>query len=229
MQSNNFTLSENQLSQFVSYYALLIEWNQKINLTTITTEKEVIIKHFLDSIQPAHYFSFDSINNILDIGAGAGFPSIPLKIIFPHLNVTIIDSLNKRILFLKELVSLLELKNVTLLHGRAEDFAKELNYRENFDVGMARAVARLNILSELCLPYVKIGGQLLVLKGKDIVEELTEGRKALNILGGEVEKIYNYFLPEAMGERTLLILNKIKKTPKEYPRKAGIPNKNPII
>ncbi len=229
MQTNNFTLSENQLSQFASYYALLIEWNQKINLTTITTEKEVIIKHFLDSIQPALYFSFDSINNILDIGSGAGFPSIPLKIIFPHLNVTIIDSLNKRILFLKELVSLLELKNVTLLHGRAEDFAKELNYRENFDVVMARAVARLNILSELCLPYVKIGGQLLVLKGKDIVEELTEGRKALNILGGRVKKVYNYFLPEAMGERSLLILNKIKKTPKEYPRKAGIPNKNPII
>lgn len=221
-------LTEQQLAQFETYFRLLVESNEKINLTAITAKEEVYLKHFYDSITPAFYEDFTKSWRICDVGAGAGFPSIPLKICFPNLNVTIIDSLQKRIGFLNHLVDTLELQDVTLIHSRAEDFGQLKETRENFDMVIARAVARMSVLSELCLPLAKLNGIFIAMKGAQSKEELQDAHVAIKTLGGKVSRIHKFNLPIENSERSIIVIDKIKKTPKKYPRKAGTPNKHPI-
>jgi 16S rRNA (guanine527-N7)-methyltransferase len=222
-------LSEEQLQQFEMYYELLVEWNEKMNLTGITEKPQVYEKHFYDSITPAFYYDFSKVESVIDVGSGAGFPGIPLKICFPSLKLTILDSLNKRLLFLQEVTKQLDLQNVSFVHSRAEDAGRDKNYREQFDLATARAVARMNVLSEFCLPFVKPGGAFLVMKGANIEEELNEGKKAIKTLGGKTEKVETLFLPEEQAERNIVIIRKQQKTPATYPRKAGTPAKKPIV
>lgn len=223
-------LDENQLAQFERYYNELITWNERMNLTAITEKNEVYLKHFYDSISAAFYFSLkEQPLNIVDVGAGAGFPSIPLKICFPNLKITIVDSLNKRITFLNALAEALSLTNVSFYHARAEDFGRRKEHREKYDVAIARAVARLPVLSELCLPLVKKNGVFLAMKGSSGEEELNEAKKAISLLGGSVQEINQFQLPNDEGDRSVIIIDKIKNTPKKYPRKPGIPNKQPIL
>ncbi|NLP50368.1 16S rRNA (guanine(527)-N(7))-methyltransferase RsmG [Bacillus sp. RO1] len=228
LEEKGISLSPQQLSQFDTYYKLLVEWNEKMNLTAITDEEEVYLKHFYDSITASFYVDLNQELSLCDVGAGAGFPSIPLKICFPNLKVTIVDSLNKRITFLQNLASELGLKNVHFVHDRAETFGKNTDYREKFDLVTARAVARLSVLSELCLPLVKEGGMFVPMKAAAASEELEKGKKALQILGGKLEKVHSFSLPLEESERNILIINKIKSTPKKYPRKPGTPNKQPL-
>ncbi|WP_404469276.1 16S rRNA (guanine(527)-N(7))-methyltransferase RsmG [Sutcliffiella horikoshii] len=228
LEEKGISLSSQQLSQFDTYYKLLVEWNEKMNLTAITDEEEVYLKHFYDSITASFYIDLNQELSLCDVGAGAGFPSIPLKICFPNLKVTIVDSLNKRITFLQNLAKELDLKNVHFVHDRAETFGKNADYREKFDLVTARAVARLSVLSELCLPLVKEGGTFVPMKAAAASEELEKGKKALQILGGKLEKVHSFSLPLEESERNILIINKIKSTPKKYPRKPGTPNKQPL-
>lgn len=221
-------LSPYQLDQYNQYYKTLVEWNEKMNLTAITDQPSVYLKHFFDSISAAFYFDFNKPLKICDVGAGAGFPSIPIKIAFPHINVTIVDSLNKRINFLEHLANELNLEEVQFIHDRAETFGQNLKYREQFDVVMARAVARLSVLTELCLPLVKVGGSFIAMKAQSAEEELTAGKKAITVMGGMVEHIHSFLLPIEESDRNILIINKIKSTPKKYPRKPGTPNKSPV-
>jgi len=221
-------LDNKQIEQFSTYYQLLIEWNEKVNLTSITNMEDVYLKHFYDSITAAFYFDFTKEQNLCDIGAGAGFPSIPLKICFPNLNVTIVDSLQKRINFLDHLVSSLGLTGVTLNHDRAENFGKNSSFRENFDIVTARAVARMSVLSELCLPLVKKEGVFIAMKGANAKEEMNRSQKAIETMGGDQEAAHTFVLPEEESERSIILIKKQGKTPKKYPRKAGTPNKNPI-
>ncbi|HLR19984.1 MAG TPA: 16S rRNA (guanine(527)-N(7))-methyltransferase RsmG [Staphylococcus sp.] len=228
LSTQGIALSEEQQRQFQIYYQMLVEWNEKMNLTSITEEHEVYLKHFYDSIAPSFYMDLTKELTICDIGAGAGFPSIPLKIIFPNLKVTIVDSLNKRIHFLNQLAEALELENVSFVHDRAETYGKGA-YRESYDIVTARAVARLSVLSELCLPLVKKGGQLIALKSSKGEEELEEARFGIGILGGKVRDTISYELPEEAGERQMIIIDKRSQTPKKYPRKPGTPNKSPLL
>ncbi|WP_138419163.1 16S rRNA (guanine(527)-N(7))-methyltransferase RsmG [Aquibacillus sediminis] len=228
LHQQGIELTEKQIKQFEIYYQTLVEWNQKMNLTAITDKEEVYLKHFYDSITAAFYFPFSKEASICDVGAGAGFPSIPLKICFPELKVTIVDSLQKRITFLNHLAEQLELDDVTFYHDRAELFGKNQQFRESFDVVTARAVARMSVLSELCLPLCKIGGTFIAMKGPNMDEELNHSQKALKTLGGELEKIHTFQLPEDNGERNISVVKKASKTPKKYPRKPGVPNKTPI-
>ncbi|NSL52360.1 16S rRNA (guanine(527)-N(7))-methyltransferase RsmG [Calidifontibacillus erzurumensis] len=221
-------LTSKQLEQFDLYYRMLVEWNEKMNLTAITDEPGVYLKHFYDSITAAFYFDFSKDYRLCDVGAGAGFPSIPLKICFPHLSVSIVDSLQKRISFLNELANKLQLENVSFYHDRAETFAKDPKMRESFDVVMARAVARMSVLSELCLPLVKVGGYFIAMKGANFAEEMEAGKKAVDILGGTVLDIHHFQLPIENSERNIAIIKKERKTPNKYPRKPGTPNRNPI-
>lgn len=228
LEEKGISLSSQQLSQFDTYYKLLVEWNEKMNLTAITDEEEVYLKHFYDSITASFYVDLNQELSLCDVGAGAGFPSIPLKICFPNLKVTIVDSLNKRITFLQNLANELGLKNMNFVHDRAETFGKNVDYREKFDLVTARAVARLSVLSELCLPLVKEGGMFVPMKAAAASEELEKGKKALQILGGKLEKVHSFSLPLEESERNILIIKKIKSTPKKYPRKPGTPNKQPL-
>ncbi|OEF99683.1 16S rRNA (guanine(527)-N(7))-methyltransferase [Vulcanibacillus modesticaldus] len=228
LEPYRLTCDEKQLEQFNTYFQLLIEWNQKINLTAITEPKEVLVKHFFDSLTPAFYHEL-SDQTLIDIGAGAGFPSIPLKICFPELKITLLDSLNKRITFLKHVIEVLGLQNINCIHGRAEELAKNDKYREAFDIAISRAVARLNILSELSLPFVKLGGYMIALKGSNTYEEVDEAKKAIQIMGAKLTKEHHLLLPENFGERKIIIIKKTKETPKKYPRKPGIPSRKPII
>ncbi|MEB7777140.1 16S rRNA (guanine(527)-N(7))-methyltransferase RsmG [Staphylococcus equorum] len=228
LSTQGIELSEEQQRQFQTYYQMLVEWNEKINLTSITEEHEVYLKHFYDSIAPSFYTDLTKELTICDIGAGAGFPSIPLKIIYPNLKVTIVDSLNKRIKFLNQLAEALDLENVNFVHDRAETFGKGV-YRESYDIVTARAVARLSVLSELCLPLVKKGGQFIALKSSKGEEELEEARFGLGILGGKVGETISYELPEEAGERQMILIDKRSQTPKKYPRKPGTPNKSPLL
>ena len=228
LSTQGIELSEEQQRQFQTYYQMLVEWNEKINLTSITEEHEVYLKHFYDSIAPSFYTDLTKELTICDIGAGAGFPSIPLKIIYPNLKVTIVDSLNKRIKFLNQLAEALDLENVNFVHDRAETFGKGV-YRESYDIVTARAVARLSVLSELCLPLVKKGGQFIALKSSKGEEELEEARFGLRILGGKVRTTISYELPEEAGERQMILIDKRSQTPKKYPRKPGTPNKSPLL
>ncbi|URZ87146.1 16S rRNA (guanine(527)-N(7))-methyltransferase RsmG [Floricoccus penangensis] len=224
----NIELTESQKEQFENYFTTLVEWNEKINLTAITEKQDVYLKHFYDSIAPILYELIPNEDiKLLDIGAGAGFPSIPMKIIFPNIQVTIIDSLNKRINFLKELTSELKISGVELLHGRAEDFGQDKNYRGKFDFVTARAVARLNVLNEITIPFLKKNGLLLSLKASQMSEEVTEAKKSLSILGAKLSKEIDYQLPNG-DERHIVIIEKTKDTPNKYPRKAGTPNKKPL-
>lgn len=228
LESKGFTVTEEQRKQFAIYYENLVEWNKLMNLTAVTEKEEVYLKHFFDSITPSFYFDFNKVQSICDVGAGAGFPSIPLKIIFPHLEVTIVDSLNKRINFLNHLSAELDLTNVRFIHDRAETFGKG-EYRESFDVVTARAVARLSVLSELCLPLVKKGGHFIALKGAQGEIEVEEGLFAIGILGGEVIDNHSLVLPEEESTRYILDIKKKRQTPKKYPRKPGTPNKEPLL
>lgn len=221
-------LSEEQMEQYNSYYRTLTEWNQKMNLTAITEKNEVYLKHFYDSVSVAFYHDFNKPLNIVDVGAGAGFPSIPLKIAFPDLHVTIVDSLNKRITFLNELASILNLKGVAFIHDRAELFGKNKSHREKYDIAMARAVARLPVLSELCLPLVKKEGYFIAMKGAGAQEEINDAGNAFELLGGQMKSVDTFRLPSENSERSIIKVAKVRKTPKQYPRKAGTPNKEPL-
>ncbi|RHW40453.1 16S rRNA (guanine(527)-N(7))-methyltransferase RsmG [Neobacillus notoginsengisoli] len=228
LEERGISLSSAQLSQFETYFETLVEWNEKMNLTAITDREEVYLKHFFDSLSAAFYFDFTGSPSLCDVGAGAGFPSIPLKIAFPELKVTIVDSLNKRITFLNQLSKALELENVHFIHDRAETFGKNPAHRESYDIVTARAVARLSVLSELCLPLVKQGGSFVALKAANAKEELADAKKAISVLGGKTKEIHTFSLPIEESERTIIVINKEKTTPKKYPRKPGTPNKLPI-
>ncbi|MED4207284.1 16S rRNA (guanine(527)-N(7))-methyltransferase RsmG [Neobacillus mesonae] len=228
LKEKGITLTEKQLDQFEKYYETLVEWNEKMNLTAITDKEDVYLKHFYDSITAGFYFDFTKPLRLSDVGAGAGFPSIPLKIIFPEIEVTIVDSLNKRISFLNHLANVLGLEKVQFVHDRAETFGVNPKYRESFDVVTARAVARMSVLSELCLPLVKVGGHFLALKAANAEEELNAGKKAITTFGGRLESMSTFTLPIEESERNILIIKKEKQTPKKYPRKPGTPGKTPI-
>ena len=221
----NIELSDRQLEQFEIYFKFLVEYNQYVNLTAITEEEDVYIKHFYDSILVGQVLDLTTVNSICDVGSGAGFPSIPLKIVYPHLNVTIVDGLDKRITFLKQLVSKLGLANVNLVHGRAEEYAKD--HRESFDMVTARAVARANILNELCIPLVKVGGNFVSMKGKNAEEEINEGN-SLSILKGKIINQAEYCLPKEESKRVLIVINHFEKCPNKYPRAFASIKKNPL-
>ncbi|WP_435002568.1 16S rRNA (guanine(527)-N(7))-methyltransferase RsmG [Bacillus atrophaeus] len=228
LAKKGISLSSRQLEQFELYYEMLVEWNEKINLTSITEKKEVYLKHFYDSITAAFYVDFKQVNTICDVGAGAGFPSLPIKICFPHLQVSIVDSLNKRITFLEKLAEALQLENTSFYHDRAETFGQRQDLRESYDIVTARAVARLSVLSELCLPLVKKNGLFVALKAASAEEELKAGKKAITTLGGELEQVHSFKLPLEESDRNIIVMRKKKNTPKKYPRKPGTPNKSPI-
>lgn len=221
-------LSEKQKKQFSMYYDLLIEWNKVMNLTGITEKEEVNEKHFVDSLSVVKAAEINSIGNLIDIGTGAGFPGIPLKIAFPELKITLLDSLNKRIKFLNTVIDNLELENITTIHGRAEDYAKMPKYREQYDICVSRAVANLSTLSEYCLPYVKMGGMFIPYKSGNIDEELQQSKNALHILGGRIDNVIKFQLPDSEISRSFVQIKKEKNTPKKYPRKAGQPTKEPL-
>ena len=223
-----FPLTERQKEQYERYFELLVEWNEKINLTAITEKNEVYLKHFYDSIAPILQGLIENKPiRLLDIGAGAGFPSLPMKILFPELDATIIDSLNKRINFLHLLAEELGLSGVHFYHGRAEDFAQDKAFRAQFDIVTARAVARMQVLSELTIPFLKVGGQLIALKAAAADEELADAKNALNLLFAKPVLNENYKLPNGDG-RNITIVDKKKETPNKYPRRAGMPNKKPL-
>ena len=228
LSQQGIELTDRQKDQFERYFELLVEWNEKINLTAITDKNEVYLKHFYDSIAPVLHGLIDNQElKLLDIGAGAGFPSLPMKIICPQLDVTIIDSLNKRINFLKLLAGELGLDKVHFYHGRAEDSAQDKAFRAQFDLVTARAVARMQVLSELTIPYLKVGGKLLALKAANAPEELGEAKNALNLLFSKVQDNLSYALPNG-DPRFITVVEKKKETPNKYPRKAGMPNKRPL-
>ncbi|HFH9293119.1 TPA: 16S rRNA (guanine(527)-N(7))-methyltransferase RsmG [Streptococcus agalactiae] len=225
---HGITLTDKQKKQFETYFRLLVEWNEKINLTAITDKEEVYLKHFYDSIAPILQGYIDnSPLSILDIGAGAGFPSIPMKILYPEIDITIIDSLNKRINFLNILANELELSGVHFFHGRAEDFGQGKVFRAKFDIVTARAVARMQVLAELTIPFLKVNGRLIALKAAAAEEELISAEKALKTLFSQVTVNKNYKLPNG-DDRNITIVSKKKETPNKYPRKAGTPNKKPL-
>ena len=228
LAEQNLPLSDQQKKQFERYFELLVEWNEKINLTAITDKEEVYLKHFYDSSAPILQGLIPNETiKLLDIGAGAGFPSLPMKILYPQLDVTIIDSLNKRINFLQLLAQELDLDGVHFYHGRAEDLAQDKNFRAQYDFVTARAVARMQVLSELTIPYLKVGGKLLALKASNAPEELLEAKNALNLLFSKVEDNLSYDLPNG-DPRYITVVEKKKETPNKYPRKPGIPNKRPL-
>lgn len=224
----SIVLNDKQIQQFEQYYNILVEWNKVMNLTAITEYEEVVEKHFLDSLTIVYAINMEKIETLIDVGTGAGFPGIPLKIAFPHLKVTLLDSLNKRIKFLNEVIDLLELDDIKAIHGRAEDYAKQAEYREQYDICVSRAVANLATLSEYCLPYVKVDGLFVPYKSGEIDEELKSSEKAVSILGGKVEEVVKFQLPGTDIGRSFVKIHKIKETKKKYPRKAGMPTKEPL-
>ncbi|MFI8687880.1 16S rRNA (guanine(527)-N(7))-methyltransferase RsmG [Rossellomorea sp. NPDC077527] len=228
LEEKGISLSSEQLHQFERYYELLVEWNEKMNLTAITEKEDVYLKHFYDSVSAAFYVDFNEVQSLCDVGAGAGFPSIPIKICFPHLHISIVDSLNKRITFLNHLSDELGLENTNFYHDRAETFGKNKAHREKYDMVTARAVARMSVLSELCLPLVKKGGSFVAMKASNVNEELSNAKKAIGTLGGQTDKMYSFVLPEEESERNIVKINKVKETPNKYPRKPGTPNKLPL-
>ena len=227
-QELNINLNDRQKQAFIIYKDLLKEWNEKINITAITDDKEIDTKHFLDSLSPLVTHLFDNNEKIIDIGTGGGFPGLPLKIYNEKLNVTLLDSLNKRIIFLNEVIKTLGLTNIDAIHGRAEEVARQDKYWQKYDICISRAVASLNTLSEYCLPFVRPGGHFISMKGPDVEEELKEAEKAIAILGGQVKKLEKIKIPETDIVHSLIIIEKIKSTPTKYPRAGGKPKKNPL-
>lgn len=219
-------LSEIQLKQFYNYMNLLIEWNKKVNLTAITEPDEIILKHFVDSLTISKYISDGT--KVVDVGTGAGFPGIPLKIVRQDVDITLLDSLQRRINFLDEVINELNLEKITTVHSRVEDFGKNKKYREEFDIATSRAVANLSTLSEYLLPLVKVGGKVISMKGSLIQEELENSKNAIKILGGQIEKVDEFDLPNSDISRNIVLIDKIKNTPNRYPRKAGEPSKKPL-
>lgn len=222
----NIELSQKQLDQFYSYMEILIEWNKVMNLTNIIEPIEIIQKHFVDSLTILK--EIDNLSKIIDVGTGAGFPGIPIKIAIPETKIVLLDSLNKRIKFLDEVIEKLQLINIETIHGRAEELAKNRLHREKYDIAVARAVAPLNILSEYLLPFVNVGGYAICMKGSKGKEEVKDAKKSIEILGGKVLKIEEFSLPKTEMERTIVKIEKIKNTDKKYPRKAGTPSKEPL-
>lgn len=214
------TLTENQYEQFQKYFELLVEWNEKMNLTAITDESGVALKHFADSLSLLNFVDIPQNSSLADVGTGAGFPGVVLKIARPDIKLTLIDSLNKRLVFLGEVCAQLGIE-AELIHSRAEDGARDEKLRENFDFAVSRAVARMNVLSEYCLPYVKVGGAFCAMKGAQANEEFKESLNAINTLGGKLEKKYFFELPENGGERAIAVVRKVKNTPQKYPRQSG--------
>lgn len=222
-------LKEEQLSMLSSFYEMLVEKNKVMNLTGITEWDDVVLRHYIDSISISEIMNLNDFRGkVLDLGTGAGFPGIPLKIIFPNLQITLFDSLNKRIRFLQEVIDELELKNIEAIHGRAEEFGKNSDYREQYDLVVSRAVANIATLSEYCLPFVKVGGSFISYKTDSIEEEISNSGKAVSILGGKIERVEHFTLPNTDMERSLLQIKKIKTTGKKFPRKAGLPSKEPL-
>ncbi len=223
----NVDITDKQAIKFYEYMNVLLEWNEKINLTAITNPKDVIIKHFIDSITIEKYLPKDA--SIIDIGTGAGFPGIPVKIIRDDLSITLMDSLNKRINFLNEVIDKIDLQSIKAVHSRAEELAKNKQFREKYDVATSRAVAPLNVLLEYMLPFVKVGGYCICMKGSNIDEEVKNAKGALKILKGEIEEVQSFNLPESDYGRNIIIVKKLDNTPNAYPRKAGTPSKEPLV
>ncbi|MGL4790599.1 MAG: 16S rRNA (guanine(527)-N(7))-methyltransferase RsmG [Anaerotignaceae bacterium] len=224
----NVELNEKQVEQFLLYKELLLQWNENVNLTAITDEREIIIKHFIDSISILSCVDIPQGATVIDVGTGAGFPGVPVKIVRDDLNVTLLDSLNKRIKFLNELCTQLGLEKVENIHKRAEDGGQDIKLREKFDYCISRAVANLAVLSEYCLPFVKVGGYFISLKGPEVEEELSESKPAIKKMGGKVETVIKLSIPNSDITHSLIVIKKIGTTPKEYPRKAGTASKKPI-
>ena len=222
----DINLTVEQLWKFYSYMELLIEWNEKINLTAIIEPEEIILKHFIDSLTIYKYIEKD--NKVVDVGTGAGFPGIPLKIANPELKITLVDSLNKRLIFLQDVINKLQLKNVEIIHARAEEFGQNKKFREKFDIATSRAVANLSTLSEYLIPLVKLNGKCICMKAGDADQEIEEAKKAINVLGGTIKEVENFMLPQSDIGRTVIIINKERNTPTKYPRKAGMPSKDPL-
>ena len=219
-------INDEQIKSFEKYMNLLLEWNEKINLTAITQPEEIKLKHFVDSLTVLKYINDD--DKVIDIGTGAGFPGIPLKIMNKNTKITLLDSLNKRINFLNIVIEKLDLSNIQAIHGRAEEIARNKLYREKYDVAVSRAVANLSTLTEYMLPFVKIGGKCICMKGANVNEELEKAQNAIKELGGEIEGVDNFYLSDNDNERNIIIIKKVKETKSKYPRKAGTPSKEPL-
>lgn len=224
----NVEVTEAMLQKFQSYFELLIDWNTRINLTSIVEEDEVIVKHFLDSLLIVKAYDVSKVKSILDVGTGAGFPGIPLKIIYPHIQLVLLDSVNKKVKFLEEVCIKLDLQNVKCLHGRAEDYSKNGDHREYFDLVVSRAVSNLSTLSEYCIPFTKLGGYFIAYKSSDYELEVEDALYAMQELGGKLEQIVPLRIPMSDITRTYVLVGKSSKTPAHYPRKAGLPAKNPL-
>lgn len=224
----NIVLDSDKKVQFKKYYELLIEWNKVMNLTGITEYEEVNEKHFVDSLSIVKAVDMMKVNRVIDVGTGAGFPGIPLKIVFPHIQITLLDSLNKRIKFLNTVIQELDLKSIETVHGRAEDIAKKKEYRDSYDLCASRAVANLSTLTEYCLPFIHINGYFISYKSGEIEEELSNSERAVKVLGGQIENVIKFELPGTDIKRSFIKIKKTAATPKKYPRKAGLPSKEPL-
>ncbi|WP_234118411.1 16S rRNA (guanine(527)-N(7))-methyltransferase RsmG [Clostridium hydrogenum] len=227
-ESIGLQLEENKYDKFIKYKDLMKEWNNKLNLTAITEDREIVIKHFIDSIKVFNFEPLKKDIKVIDVGTGAGLPGIPIKIMNDNSEVVLFDSLQKRINFLNEVIKELHLENIKAVHGRAEDFGSDLSYRETFDVAVSRAVANMSVLSEFCLPFVKVNGYFVALKGPSVDDELKEAKKAIGMLGGKLEKVIKVKFEDDNLNHNLVIVKKVKKTPKQYPRRAGVVSKKPI-
>lgn len=228
-QEMGIVLDGEQRQQFVDFYEYLVEKNKVMNLTGITEFQEVLVKHFLDSLACIKAVDIKKVKRMMDVGTGAGFPGVPLKIAFPHLEACLLDSLKKRVNFLEETFDLLKLTDITAVHGRAEEYAKNKAYRESFDLCVSRAVSNLATLSEYCLPYVKVGGSFISYKSGTVQEEAEQAEKAVKILGGKIRDVVYFSLPDSEIQRSLVVIEKVKSTPGKYPRKAGTPLKEPLV
>lgn len=229
--SNNEGLEYNEKKhkQFMRYKELIKEWNEKVNLTAIKDDEGIVKKHFIDSMKVFKFDQLKDAKSVIDIGTGGGFPGIPMKIIKPEINIVLLDSLNKRIKFLDEVIKELQLEGIKAIHGRAEDFAQEVQYRGKFDVAVSRAVANLTVLSEFCIPYVKVGGYFVAMKGPAVEEEIKQSKNAIRMLGGRIEHIEKVQIEDSDLNHNLVIISKISETNKKYPRKAGLVTKSPLL